>query len=46
MNVFTIWLVLVVAWNFGYPEETPLGDVLAAIALAFLSMILTKYLKL
>ena len=26
MNIFTIWLVMVIAWNFGYPQATPLED--------------------
>ena len=34
MNVFTIWLVLVVAWNFGYPDASPLEDVIVAIILS------------
>ena len=45
MIVYIIWLIGVIAWNFGFPEATPLEDVLAAIALSFLSMILKKYLK-
>ena len=28
MNIFVIWLVLVIAWNFGYPGASPLEDVL------------------
>ena len=46
MKVYTIWLVGVVLWNFGYPNATPLEDVLAAIVLSFISMSLKKYLKL
>ena len=45
MNIFVIWLVLVVAWNFGYPQATPLEDVIVAIILSLLSMALKKYLK-
>ena len=26
MNIFVIWLIMVIAWNFGYPEATPLED--------------------
>ena len=43
--VYIIWLIGVIAWNFGFPDATPLQDVLAAIALSFLSMGLKKYLK-
>tara|TARA_Y100000022_G_scaffold198981_1_gene210445 strand:- start:496 stop:636 length:141 start_codon:yes stop_codon:yes gene_type:complete len=46
MNIFTIWLVMVTAWNFGYPEASPLEDVVAAIVLSLFSTILKKYLKL
>ena len=45
MNVFTIWLVLVVAWNFGYPDASPLEDVIVAIILSLFSTILKKYFK-
>ena len=46
MNVFIIWLVLVVAWNFGYPKASPLEDVVVAIILSLFSTVLKKYLKL
>ena len=46
MNIFTIWLVMVTAWNFGYPEASPLEDVVAAVVLSLFSNILKKYLKL
>ena len=45
MIIFIIWLVGVIAWNFGFPYATPLEDVLMAIALSFFSMTLKKYLK-
>ena len=45
MIIYIIWLIGVFAWNFGFPEATPLEDVLMAIALSFLSMGLKKYLK-
>ena len=45
MNIFVIWLVLVVAWNFGYPQASPLEDVIVAIILSLFSMALKKYLK-
>ena len=46
MNIFTIWLVLVIAWNFGYPKASPIEDVLVAIILALFNIFLKKYLKL
>ena len=45
MIIYIIWLIGVIAWNFAFPEATPLEDVLVAIALSFLSIILKKYLK-
>ena len=45
MNIFTIWLVLVIAWNFGYPKASPLEDVIVAILLSIFSMILKKKFK-
>ena len=45
MNIFIIWLVMVIGWNFGYPEASPLEDVIVAVLLFFLNLILKKYLK-
>ena len=45
MNVFIIWLVLVIAWNFGYPQASPMEDVIVAVILAMFNMVLKKYLK-
>ena len=45
MKIYLIWLVGIIIWNYGVPQATPLQDVLAAIALSFLSMALQKYLK-
>ena len=45
MKVYIIWLIGVVLWNFGYPEASPLLDVVAAIVLSLMSMVLKKYLK-
>ena len=45
MNIFTIWFVMVVAWNYGYPQANPLEDVIVAIALSLFATILKKYLK-
>ena len=44
MKIYLIWIVAVIAWNFGVPQATPLEDVLVAIALSFLSIGLKKYL--
>tara|TARA_B100000989_G_scaffold233574_1_gene180400 strand:+ start:501 stop:641 length:141 start_codon:yes stop_codon:yes gene_type:complete len=45
MNIFVIWLVMVVAWNFGYPQAGPLEDVIVAVILSFFNIYLKKYLK-
>ena len=45
MKIYLIWLVAVIAWNFGVPQATPLEDVIVAVALSFLSIGLKKYLK-
>ena len=44
-KIYFIWLILVLAWNYGFPQATPFLDVLAAIVLSFLSIGLKKYLK-
>ena len=46
MNIFTIWFVMIVAWNFGYPEASPLEDVVVAVILVLFNFFLKKYLKL
>ena len=45
MNIFVIWLVMVIAWNFGYPEASPFKDVIVAVILSLFSIGLKKYLK-
>ena len=45
MKIFVIWLMLVTAWNFGYPTASPSEDVIVAIILVFFNIILKKYLK-
>jgi len=36
---------MVVAWNYGYPEASPLQDVVVAVVLSLFNLILKKYLK-
>ena len=45
MYIFFIWLIAVIAWNFGVPGAAPIEDVMVAILLSFLSILLKKYLK-
>tara|TARA_Y100000992_G_scaffold267927_1_gene206781 strand:+ start:8 stop:148 length:141 start_codon:yes stop_codon:yes gene_type:complete len=45
MKIFVIWLILVIIWNYGYPNASPLEDVIVAIILSLFSAVLKKYLK-
>ena len=45
MKVYIIWLIVVIAWNFGVPSATPIEDVMVAMLLSYLSIFLKKYLK-
>ena len=42
MYIFIIWLVLVVAWNFGYPDANPFEDVMVAVILFLINVFLKK----
>tara|TARA_B100002051_G_scaffold47648_1_gene42286 strand:- start:112 stop:252 length:141 start_codon:yes stop_codon:yes gene_type:complete len=46
MNIYIIWLIGVVIWNFGIPKASPLEDVIVAILLSLLTLALKKYTKL
>ena len=39
---WVIWLVLVILWNYGFPNATPLQDVLVAVILSVLFIIINK----
>ena len=43
------WLILVILWNYGFPEATPLQDVLVAVFLSILfiiiQLLLLRYLQ-
>ena len=41
-KIFLIWLVLVIAWNFGVPEAAPIYDVLVAVILSLAAKRLEK----
>ncbi len=44
-----VWLILVVLWNYGFPQATPFEDVIVAVILSFLFIIIqmlqSRYLK-
>ena len=44
MIVYLIWLFLIIIWNFGIPNATPIEDVFMSIFLGFLSFNLKKIL--
>ena len=35
-----MWLILVILWNFGYPDASPLLDVIVAVILSLLFIII------
>ncbi len=39
---WTLWLLLVVLWNFGYPKASPLEDVIVAVILSLIFIFLKK----
>ena len=44
-----IWLVLIILWNYGFPQATPFEDVAVAVFLSILFIIIqllqSRYLK-
>ena len=36
------WLALIVLWNYGFPNATPLQDVIVAVILSILFIIIQK----
>jgi len=43
MIVHLVWLLLVILWNFGFPNAHPLSDVVVAIILSYISNKLSYY---
>tara|TARA_B100001750_G_C15146683_1_gene417489 strand:- start:293 stop:442 length:150 start_codon:yes stop_codon:yes gene_type:complete len=44
-NIWFIWLLLVIIWNFGWPEVHPIADVMVAIILSIGVIIIKKKRK-
>jgi len=42
MTIYFIWLIGIILWNYGFPNASPLEDVMIAVILSFLSMDLKK----
>ncbi len=44
-----LWLVLIILWNYGFPQATPFQDVMVAVFLSILfitiQLLLSRYLK-
>ena len=40
-----VWLVLVILWNYSYPEASPFLDVIVAVMLSLLNLVLIKLKK-
>ena len=36
------WLILVILWNYGFPNATPFQDVIVAVILSILFIIIEK----
>ena len=37
------WFILVIIWNYGYPEAGPIYDVLIAVALSIIFILIKKF---
>jgi len=40
--IWIVWLILVILWNYGYPEAKPVYDVLVAVILSIIFIIIKK----
>ncbi len=38
-----VWLALVILWNYGFPQATPIQDVIVAVILSILFIIIKMY---
>jgi hypothetical protein len=39
---WAVWLILVILWNYGYPNASPLYDVLVAAGLSIIFILIKK----
>ena len=39
---WVIWFILVILWNYGFPEAKPLEDVLVAVLLSIIFILIKK----
>tara|TARA_Y100001970_G_scaffold122412_1_gene151725 strand:- start:1117 stop:1281 length:165 start_codon:yes stop_codon:yes gene_type:complete len=40
-----MWFILIILWNYGYPNATPLADVVVAVILSIFFIILKNVWK-
>tara|TARA_B100001778_G_C18439569_1_gene561717 strand:- start:105 stop:254 length:150 start_codon:yes stop_codon:yes gene_type:complete len=44
-SIWIIWLVLVIIWNYGWPNVHPIADVIVAVILSLLFIIIKSQKK-
>jgi len=44
MKIYFVWLIGVLFWFYGFPNASPLEDVVVDIILSFISIVLKKNL--
>lgn len=44
-SIWLIWFLLVILWNYGYPEASAFWDVIVAVLLSLLQILLLKFLN-
>jgi len=44
MIIYLFWLLMVILWNYGFPDATPLEDVIMAIVIGFVAYKLKKFI--
>ncbi|MFC1454807.1 hypothetical protein ACFLQI_01825 [Candidatus Undinarchaeota archaeon] len=37
ISIFGVWILLIIIWNYGYPQATPFQDVAVAAILSLLT---------
>jgi hypothetical protein len=45
MKIYILWLLGIIAWNYGFPTAKPIADVIVAVVLSFVSYGLNKYMN-
>ena len=45
VSLWVAWILFVILWNYGFPEATPLEDVLVAVFLSLIFYFWKKKIK-